>query len=308
MDLQGQVLVGGSVAIDNVKTPSSEETQLLGGSASYAALAAAKMGAKASMLGIIGADFPSEHLEMLSAEGVDLSQLTHSEDDSFTWSGEYHENMNDRTTHAVSTNVLEDWEVKVPDGLRNARFVVLANMSPQNQLQLINQLDESPRFIVADSMDLWITIAQSELLEVLQRVDLFVINETEARQFAETNNLIQAGKFLLNKGPKYVVVKLGEFGAYLFGPDGQFFRCGAYPLEEVADPTGAGDTFLGGLVGYLAKGGEVDPNFEQIREAVVQGSVLASFTCEDFSTRKLEKVDSGVLTERYSHFQAISAF
>ncbi len=301
-----KVLVGGSVAIDNVKTPVADEKNLLGGSASYAALAAAKLTSPIHLLGVVGHDFPETHLEMLKANGVDLSGLERSEQASFTWTGEYHENMNERTTHDVAINVLEHWEVKVPADLADSSFVVLANMAPLNQLQMLSQCTAKEKFVVADTMDLWITVANKELHEVLTKLDLLVINESEAREFASTNNLVLAGERLLGKGPRYVVIKLGEFGALLFGPDGSFFRCGAWPLRDLADPTGAGDTFLGGLIGYLASEGATSPTFDQLKQAIVKGSILASFTCEDFSTKALEKAGSDDLSSRLNDFRDIS--
>jgi sugar/nucleoside kinase (ribokinase family) len=301
-----KILVGGSVAIDNVRTPTADETNLLGGSASYAALAAAKLSTPVHLLGIIGHDFPEEHLAMLEANGVDLSGLERSEQASFTWSGEYHENMNDRTTHNVAINVLEDWTVKVPGDLADSPFVVLANMAPHNQLQMLEQCTADQKFVVADTMDLWITVANKELHEVLKKIDLLVINESEARELVATNNLVLAGERLLGKGPRFVVVKLGEFGALLFGPDQAFFRCGAWPLRDLADPTGAGDTFLGGLVGDLASKGAISPTFEQLREAIVKGSILASFTCQNFSTKSLEAAGNDEFLSRLEAFRKYS--
>ena len=301
-----KILVGGSVAIDNVRTPTADETNLLGGSASYAALAAAKLSTPVHLLGIIGHDFPEEHLAMLEANGVDLSGLERSEQASFTWSGEYHENMNDRTTHNVAINVLEDWTVKVPGDLADSPFVVLANMAPHNQLQMLEQCTADQKFVVADTMDLWITVANKELHEVLKKIDLLVINESEARELVATNNLVLAGERLLGKGPRFVVVKLGEFGALLFGPDQAFFRCGAWPLRDLADPTGAGDTFLGGLVGDLASKGAISPTFEQLREAIVKGCILASFTCQNFSTKSLEAAGNDEFLSRLEAFRKYS--
>ena len=303
-----KILVGGSVAIDNVKTPAADETNLLGGSASYAALAAAKLASPVHLLGIIGNDFPQEHLDMLANHSVDLSGLERSDQPSFTWTGEYHENMNDRTTHSVAINVLEDWQVKVPADLADASFVVLANMAPVNQLQMLEQCTAADKFVVADTMDLWITVANEELHQVLTKLDLLVINEGEAREFSGTNNLVLAGEHLLAKGPRYVVIKLGEFGALLFGADDSFFRCGAWPLRELADPTGAGDTFLGGLIGSLASEGATSPTFAQLKQAVVKGSVLASFTCENFSTKSLEVAEKDHFSDRLAKFQEISAW
>ncbi len=302
-----KILVGGSVAIDNVKTPTADESNLLGGSASYASLAAAKLSSPVHLIGIVGHDFPQQHLDMLESHQVDLSGLERSDQASFTWTGEYHENMNDRTTHDVATNVLEHWQVKVPSDLADAPFIVLANMAPLNQLQMLDQCTAAEKFVVADTMDLWIAIANEELHQVLKKIDLLVINESEAREFAQTNNLVLAGERLLEKGPQYVVVKLGEFGAMLFGHnEGEFFRCAAWPLKELADPTGAGDTFLGGMIGHLAAQKAVTPTFAQLKKAIVEGSMLASFTCSDFSTRALEKVSSTTLSERLNAFQELS--
>lgn len=327
------ILVGGTVAIDHVKTPGSEGTNLLGGSASYAALAATFFAPDVRLIGIVGEDFPAEHLSMLENRGVSLTGVERSEGDSFTWSGEYLKNMNERVTHTVGLNVLENWEVKVPAEIADAEIVVLANMSPDNQLQMLEQcgdcglgiadcgLDAGAPFVIADTMDLWIEIANERLHEVLKRLDLFVINESEAREFADTSDLIEAGRILLGKGPKHVVIKLGEFGAMLFTANGQdlgngdslpcpetFFRCAAFPLKKLADPTGAGDTFLGGLAGYLAAHAKGDYSFENIRKAVAQGSVVASFTCEAFSTKRLEGITQKDIDARMEAFRKMSSW
>ena len=304
-------LVGGSIAIDNVKTPADEATNLLGGSASYASLAASYYTNPVHLAGVIGNDYPPEHLAMLERHGVTLDGVERSEGASFTWSGEYHRNMNDRTTHNVAVNVLENWEVNLPDAIAGSPVVVLANMAPKNQLEMLDQCPEDGRFVLADTMDLWIGIAREELEKVLGRVDLFVINETEAREYAGTSNLVEAGELLRSKGPSYVIIKLGEFGAILFGPPGVnhgMFRCGAYPLREVADPTGAGDTFLGAMAGHLASLGSTDYQFGQIRYAVVQGTVMASFTCEAFSTRRIEDLSREEIRERLQIFRDISSW
>ncbi|MBK1828128.1 PfkB family carbohydrate kinase [Haloferula rosea] len=322
MNSQSQaILVGGTVAIDNVKTPGSEGTNLLGGSASYAALAASFFTPDVRLIGIVGKDFPAEHLNMLENRGVSLTGVERSEGDSFTWSGEYLENMNERVTHTVGLNVLESWEVKVPAEIADAPIVVLANMSPDNQLQMLEGCTAPNKFVIADTMDLWIEIANERLHEVLKQLDLFVINESEAREFAGTGDLIEAGRILLGKGPRHVVIKLGEFGAMLFTGNGQdlgngdslpcpetFFRCAAFPLKKLADPTGAGDTFLGGLAGYLAANANGDYSFEQIRKAVAQGSVVASFTCEAFSTRQLEAITQDDIDARMEAFRQMSSW
>lgn len=308
------VIVGGTIAIDNVITPQAEAKELLGGSASYAALAASYFTSPVHLVGIIGHDYPAQHIAMLESHGVTLDGVERSEGESFTWTGEYHANMNDRTTHRVGLNVLESWSVKVPDSIATTPIVVLANMSPDNQLQMLAGCSASPRFVIADTMDLWINIANERLHDVLKELDLFVINEGEAREFTETSNLILAGKRLLAKGPRNVIIKLGEFGAMLFSGNHEnwevtpttFFRSAAFPLHEVADPTGAGDTFLGALAGYLASLGKTEFTFADIRQAVIKGSILASFTCEEFSTRKLQSLSPADITEREQLFKVLT--
>lgn len=320
---QSAILVVGTIAIDNVKTPQASEVNLLGGSASYAALAASYSECPVHLVGIIGHDFPSQHLAMLQAHGISLDGIERSEGASFSWSGEYHENMNDRTTHQVAINVLENWQVKIPAPLRSAQLVVLANMSPENQMQVIEALRiaeagggaSNPQFVIADTMDLWIHIANDRLHDVLKHIDLFVINEGEAREFAGTSNLILAGQRLLQKGPRHVVIKLGEFGAMLFAtpPEGPwtlsedtFFRCAAFPLTEVVDPTGAGDSFLGALAGHLAASGKPSFDFQDIRSAIVHGAVVASFTCEAFSTRRIEGLERTDIGNRLEIFKKLT--
>jgi sugar/nucleoside kinase (ribokinase family) len=305
------VIVGGTVAIDNIKTPTDEGLNLLGGSASYAALAASYFTNPVHLVGVVGHDFPGEHLAMLEEHGVTLDGLTRSAGDSFTWTGEYFENMNDRTTHNVAVNVLENWEVEVPHTIADAPVIVLANMSPENQMQMLDACTAADRFVLADTMDLWINIAREALEKVMPRLDLFVINEGEAREFAGTPNLIKAGQRLRDMGPRYVVIKLGEFGAVLFGPPEEnhgLFRCTAFPLRDVLDPTGAGDTFLGALAGSLASLGKTAYSFHEIRDAVVRGTVVASFTCEAFSTRRIENLPENELLQRLETFREMSCW
>ncbi len=300
------IIIGGTIAIDNVSTPTAEAVNLLGGSAAYASLAASYYCQPAHLVGVVGHDFPVKHLDMLERHGVSLAGVEHSDGESFTWTGEYHDNMNDRTTREVGLNVLENWSVKVSPSIADSRIVVPANMSPDNQMEMLDQCTADERFVVADTMDLWIEIANHRLHEVLKRIDLLVLNESEARDLAKENNLILAGEKLREKGPQYVIIKLGEFGAILFGPDERLFRFHAWPLRKITDPTGAGDTFLGAMAGYLASLGGVDFTFEQIRDAVLRGTVLASFTCEDFSTRRLESVTQEEIQERLDGLKAIS--
>lgn len=310
------ILIGGSIAIDHIKTPTAEGKNLLGGSASFTSIAAAYFTAPVHLVGIIGKDFPQEHLDLFSSKGISTTGLEKSAGDTFSWTGSYHENMNDRDTLDVAINVLEDWEPKVPAEAASAPIVVLANMHPINQLQMISQLTAEKPFIAADTMDLWITIANDDLHQVLKKIDLLVINESEARDFCRTPNLISAGKILLDKGPANVVIKLGEFGAILFHreasgaapsefsipglPGVSLFRSAAFPLSEVADPTGAGDSFLGALAGYLASTGKSSYSFHDLRQAIVYGSVVASYTCEAFSANRLAATSREEIEERLS--------
>lgn len=300
------IIIGGTIAIDHVSTPSADAENLLGGSAAYASLAASYFCKPTHLVGVVGRDYPEHHLKMLESHGVTLTGVEHSEGESFTWTGEYHENMNDRTTHRVGLNVLESWKVEIPTEIAGCNIVVPANMSPDNQIEMLDQCTAAEKFVVADTMDLWIEIARDRLDEVMRRIDLLVINEGEAREYAETSNLIVAGEKLLEKGPAHVVIKLGEFGAILFGPDGAIFRFHAWPLRDIVDPTGAGDTFLGAVAGYLASLGGAEFSFDQIRNAVLRGSILASFTCEDFSTRRLETVTGKEIQQRLDGLKAMS--
>ncbi len=340
------VVVGGTIAIDHVKTPHDEAGGLLGGSASYAALAASYFAAPVHLVGIVGADFPPEHLAMLENHGITLDGVERSQGESFSWSGEYHENMNERTTHRVAVNVLENWHVSLPAAAAAAPVVVLANMAPDNQLEMLAQCRAPGRFVIADTMDLWIDIARPRLLEVVRQVDFFVLNDSEARTLAGTANLMEAGERLLALGPRHLVIKLGEHGAMLFGKGEKgnsaeiadsaptetaeitlpLFRTPAFPLRQLVDPTGAGDSFLGALAGFLARQGAAakreksDENqsteshtaanqpfaFEDLRQAVVRGTVAASFTCEAFSTRQLENLPPEAFASRLNTFHRFS--
>lgn len=290
------VIIGGTIAIDNVKTPKAEAKNLLGGSASFASLAASYFTDDVRLVGIIGKDFPQEHLDMLESHQISLSGVERSDSDSFTWTGEYMENMNDRVTHDVALNVLEGWSVNIPDEISDSNVVVLANMSPENQLQMLDQCKGS--FVIADTMDLWINIANEQLHEVLNKINVLVLNESEARDLTKQSNLIVAGDLLLEKGPEHVIIKLGEFGALLFGPNGKMFRLHAWPLRDLADPTGAGDSFLGGMAGYLDNLESDVFSFEDISRAMARGSVVASYTCEAFSTCKLQEVSKSDIEQR----------
>jgi cytidine kinase len=295
------IVIIGTVALDTVKTPESSRENQLGGSASYAALSASYF-APTHLVSIIGHDFPPKYLELFGTRKIDLSSLERSSGESFRWAGEYFEDMNERETRSVALNVLEQFHPKLSPAAQAAEIVLLANCSPDNQLQALAQVTK-PAFVIADSMDLWINIAQERLLEMLKKADLFVINDSEAKLFMQTKNTVVAGKKLLELGPRHVVVKKGEHGALLFGPNGAFYAAPAYPLEAVQDPTGAGDSFAGGLAGYLASLKKPSFDFSDLAQAVVHGTVMASFNCESFSTDRLESLNADEITKRVALFQ-----
>lgn len=301
------VLVSGSIAIDNVKTQKASQENLLGGSASYAAIAASYF-APAGIVGVVGHDFPSEHLDLLKSRNINLDGIEFSEGETFRWTGEYMEDMNERETLEVALNVLESWQPAVADSQKTiTRINLLANAHPLNQHAVIDQLGNGPAFTIADTMDLWIQISREELEKLLQRIDLLVLNDSEAKLMLDTPNIVAAGKSLQKMGPKYVIVKKGEHGAMLFSDD-DYFTCSAFPLHDVFDPTGAGDAFIGGFAGYLASLGKDEFDFEDLKSAMVRGTVLASFTCESFSTHALEALTQEAFEERLDSFRRYSTF
>ena len=302
------LLISGTVAIDNIITPHSRQEGLLGGSAAYAALAASVFTRPVHLVGVVGHDFPAAHLSMLTSRGISLDSMERSAGESFTWTGEYFDDMNTRTTHKVGINVLENWTPSLSDEAASAKFAVLGNMSPDNQIQTLDQCG-SVQFVAADTMDIWIKGFNARLHDVMKRLDLLVINDGEAKEFAETTNLVEAGRRLQQKGPRYVVVKRGEHGSYLFGegPE-EFFSCSAYPLSSVFDPTGAGDSFLGGMMGWLSANVQTKPTWNDLKTAVAHGSVTASYTCEAFSTQRLERVTLDEVKGRMEELKGFTAF
>ncbi len=299
------VLVVGSIALDHVKTPVAEKADLLGGSASYAAVAASFF-SKVNFVGVVGSDFPKEHVDFFGSRNIDLAGLQVEEGKTFRWSGEYHWDLNTRDTLSVELNVFEHFTPALPEAYLNTPFVLLANIAPSLQSHVLDQMCK-PRFVIADTMDLWINIAKDDLVRLLGRVDMIILNDSEARQLTGATSLIRAGTAIRAMGPKYVAIKKGEHGCLLFGPD-QFFSCGAYPLEDVYDPTGAGDCFAGGVAGYLASLNVEEVTFEHLRKAVVFGSVLASYNVEAFSLERLAPLSQREVENRYRAFHAMSHF
>jgi cytidine kinase len=299
------VLVVGSIALDTVKTPVEEHTDQLGGSASYAAVGASFF-APVNLVGVVGDDFPKSEFEFWKSRNIDAAGVQQVEGKTFRWSGEYAWDLNTRDTKSVALNVFENFKPELPENFRETEFVLLANIAPSLQSHVLDQM-RRPRFVVADTMDLWIETTRKDLDALLPRVDLLILNDSEARQMTGDTSLIRAGRAIRRMGPRYVAVKKGEHGALLFGPD-DFFSCGAYPLEDIHDPTGAGDTFAGGLAGYLAGKGESDVDFPLLRRAVIFGSVLASFNVEAFSLERLRSLTSEEINERYEMFRLMSQF
>jgi cytidine kinase len=299
------VLVVGSVALDDIETPVEVRKNLLGGSASYGALAASFF-SPARMVGIVGDDFPGEHVAMLEERGVDISGLRRVAGKTFRWSGKYHEDMNSRDTISVALNVFENFRPDLPDEFRQTRIILLANIAPDLQHLVLDQSD-NPQFVIVDTMDLWIEIARSRLLDLLGRVDMLILNDSEARQLTGESNLVKAGRGLLDAGPSYVAIKKGEHGCLLMGPEDRFFSCPAYPIENLHDPTGAGDTFAGGLAGFIAaESGSGTISFDLLRRAIVRGSILASFNVEAFSLERLREITSEDIDLRLAQFRELA--
>jgi cytidine kinase len=291
------VLVVGSVALDTIKTPTEEHKDLLGGSACYASVAASFY-MPVQLVGIVGDDFPETHRKLLASRQIDLEGLEQVPGKTFRWSGEYEENLNNRRTISTDLNVFEHFQPKIPGKWRETEYVLLANIGPSLQRDVLKQM-KRPRFVVADTMDLWINIARKDLVELLKEIDMLILNDGEARQLTEENNLIKAGHQILRMGPKYVAIKKGEHGCLLFG-EKEFYSVGAFPLEDLLDPTGAGDCFAGALIGSLAQGKGI--TFSALKQAVIQGSLVASFNVEEFSLRRLERLTKAEIAIRQKEF------
>src|ERR1700682_5333645 len=299
------LLVVGSIALDTVKTPVEEHADLVGGSASYAAVGASFF-SPVKLVGVVGKDFPQSEFDFWKSRKIDIDGVQRGDGKTFRWWGEYAWDLNTRETRSVALNVFEHFKPKLPESYRKTDFALLANIAPSLQSHVLDQM-EKPRFVVADTMDLWIETTRSDLDVLLPRVDLLILNESEARQITKETSLIKAGRKIQKMGPRYVAIKKGEHGALLFGEKNEFFSCGAYPLEDIHDPTGAGDTFAGGMAGYLAAR-VTKVNFTDLRKAVIYGSVLASFTVEAFSLERLRKLSMDEIKERYETFKLMRGF
>ena len=293
-----KLVIVGSVGLDTIETPTAKHADLLGGSASYAC-AAASFFAPTGMVGVVGTDFGKQYLDIYRGFGFDRAGLQIREGRTFRWSGVYEENMDNRRTLSTELNVFAEFMPELPENYRKAPFLFLANIAPALQLRVLDQI-RKPRFVVADTMDLWINTALADLKKVIRRVDLLTLNESEARHLTGERMLIKAARKLLGWGPQHILIKKGEHGAVLFSKRGTFLMP-AYPLEAVNDPTGAGDTFAGGFIGQLAAGGKVTE--EALRLAMLVGSVIASFNVEAFSLDRLRKLTRREFNARVGEFK-----
>jgi sugar/nucleoside kinase (ribokinase family) len=297
------ILVVGSVAFDSITTPFGQVDDILGGSACYFSTSASFF-SDVNLVAVIGEDFPQEHIDFLKSRNVNLDGLQQVSGQTFRWKGRYEYDLNEAHTLETHLNVFENFNPDLPESYRDAEYVFLANIDPELQLKVLEQV-RKPRLVVCDTMNFWISGNREKLIKTLSRVDILVINEGEARQLAEEPNLIKAAKVIRSYGPKTLVVKRGEYGVLMFS-EGSVFSAPAYPLEEVFDPTGAGDTFAGGFVGYLASTRNLDE--KNLRKATVFGTVMASFTVEKFSLDRLREIDHQEITDRYRKIKLLTDF
>ncbi|GAB4376471.1 MAG: PfkB family carbohydrate kinase [Salibacteraceae bacterium] len=288
------------MAFDSLETPFGKAERVVGGAATYIGLAASYFTDQIALVSVVGGDFPEETLRDLASRGIDLTGVEIRQDEkSFYWAGRYHIDMNTRDTLETQLNVLADFNPTVPEKALHAPFLMLGNLTPAIQLQVLNQMGDNPKLIVLDTMNYWIESSMDELREVLARIDVLSINDEEARQLSGEYSLLRAARKIQAMGPRYLVIKKGEHGALLFSSSEVFFAP-ALPLEEVFDPTGAGDTFAGGFIGYLAATGDI--SFENMKRAIIYGSAMASFCVEKFGVQRLLELTTEEIDERVQHF------
>lgn len=300
------LLVVGTVAFDAIETPFGKTDKIVGGAASYIALASSYFTQDISLVSVVGDDFPQDFMNTLKGHGVDLSGLQIKQGEkSFFWSGRYHNDMNSRDTLDTQLNVLADFDPIVPESSKNCEFLMLGNLMPNVQQKVLSQLTARPKLIVLDTMNFWMDIAMPELLETIKGIDVLTINDSEARQLSGEYSLVKAAQKILAMGPKALVIKKGEHGALLFNKEEVFFAP-ALPLEDVFDPTGAGDSFAGGFIGYLAK--TKDISFENMKRAIIFGSAMASFTVEKFGTERLIGLSQKDVEDRVQEFVDLVQF
>jgi sugar/nucleoside kinase (ribokinase family) len=300
------LIIIGTVAFDAIETPFGKTDKIVGGAATYASLAASYFYDKVKIVAVVGDDFLKKDIDIFSEHGIDTEGLQIKEGEkSFFWSGKYHNDMNSRETLVTELNVLENFDPIIPEDYQDCEYLMLGNLTPQVQQTVIKRLKNRPKLIVLDTMNFWMDIMMDDLLETIKLIDVLTINDEEARQLSGEYSLVKAAKKILTLGPKYLIIKKGEHGALLFHED-KVFSTPALPLADVFDPTGAGDTFAGGFIGYLAKAGTID--FNTMKNAIVYGSALASFCVEKFGTEKILNLKPEEINARVTEFINLSAF
>ena len=297
------VLVVGTVAFDSIETPFGSAERILGGSASYFSLGASFF-TPVRIVGVVGKDFPQDYFDLFTERKIDIDGLKREQGDTFHWRGRYHEDINQRDTLELHLNVLSGFVPELPNHYRDAEYVFLGNIDPLMQMEVLNQI-RRVKLVACDTMDHWIRESREELMKVLRRIEILVINDSEARLLSGYDNIVKAARAILRMGPKMVLIKRGEYGVLQFS-DSSVFATPAYPLEEVFDPTGAGDSFAGGMMGHLSRSG--DGSDGGLRRAIVYGSVVASFTVEDFGVKRLSAVSLPEIEERYRRFVQLTDF
>lgn len=301
-----KLLAVGTVAFDAIETPFGKTDKILGGSGTFVGLAASQFGVETGVVSVVGGDFPKSYLDMMNSKGINTDGIeVIKEGKTFFWSGKYHNDMNSRDTLITELNVLEDFAPIVPENFKDAEIVMLGNLHPLTQASVLDQMAVKPKLVVLDTMNFWMDIALEDLHNVIKRIDVITINDEEARQLSGEYSLVNAAKKIHEMGPKYVVIKKGEHGALLFN-EGEMFFAPALPLADVFDPTGAGDTFAGGFCGYLAKTENI--SFDNMKNAIIYGSNLASFCVEKFGTQRMEELTKEEVTERLETFKQLTQF
>ena len=302
-----KLLIVGTVAFDAIQTPFGKTDKILGGAATYIGISASNFkNIDSAIVSVVGGDFPQKYLDMLSDRKINISGLEVIKDGkTFFWSGRYHNDMNSRDTLETQLNVLESFKPIVPENYKDAEIIMLGNLHPLVQLEVLNQMTKKPKLTVLDTMNFWMDCALEDLKKVISKIDVITINDEEARQLSKEYSLVKAAKVISKMGPKFVVIKKGEHGALLFNDDKIFFAP-ALPLEEVFDPTGAGDTFAGGFSGYLASTGDI--SFENMKRAIIHGSNLASFCVEKFGTERMNNLSNEEISNRLTQFKELTQF
>jgi sugar/nucleoside kinase (ribokinase family) len=301
-----KLLIVGTVAFDAIETPFGQTDKILGGAATYISLSASQFGVDSGIVSVVGGDFPKTYLDKLNAKNISTEGIEIVEDGkTFFWKGVYHNDLNSRDTLVTDLNVLADFKPVVPKNFNDADFLMLGNLHPSVQMEVINQIPKRPKLVVLDTMNFWMDNTLDELMEVIAKIDVITINDEEARQLSGEYSLVKAAQKIQKMGPKFVVIKKGEHGALLFN-DGNVFYAPALPLEEVFDPTGAGDTFAGGFIGHIAKTGDI--SFDNMKRAVISGSNLASFCVEKFGTERMENLSEDEIQKRLLQFKLLTQF